>query len=725
MKKKLILITGGAGYVGSVLVKKLLDKNYKVRIIDCLFFGDQHIKEMLDKDLELIKLNLKEIENHQELLNDVDFVIHLAGLSNDPTCELNEEYTIENNIIDTKMFIELCKKKGIERFIFSSSCSVYGARGEEEIVEESPRNPISLYAKSKVEIENFIMHLADEKFSPTILRHGTIFGYSPRMRFDLIVNTMTKYALNCGEVNVIGGGKNWRPNVHVDDVAEGFVLALESPLKIVKSQIFNVGSNNMNYTVEDVAKIIVDTIPNTKLAHTGTSIDQRSYKVNFDKIEKVLGFKTKKSIQNGVLEIIKKVKEGKLDINDRTHINLEVMKELNQLPHKEGGLITRYKFLPLSIPSIENEEVKEITDALISGWITRGPKTSAFEEEIKNYCKAKYAHAVNSCTAALHLALIALDIKENDEVILPPVTFSSTANVVIHQRAIPVFVDIKKETLNIDPDKIEEKITPKTRAIITVDLAGQPCDYEKIKKIAEKHSLKIIEDAAHAIGAEYHHDKIGTISDVTCFSFYATKNMTAGEGGMLVTNNKDIYETAKLYSLHGMSKDAWKRYSTEGNPHWETLVPGYKYNMTDIQSSLGIHQLKKLDDFINIREKYTGMYNAAFKDIKEITILNKSENVKHARHLYIIMLNLEKLKMDRDKFVSLMKDKGIGTGIHFISIHLQPYYKDTFGFKDEDYPNAKFISDRIVSLPLYPKMTYYDVNNVIEAVKEIINDNKL
>lgn len=723
MEKKLILVTGGAGYVGSVLVKKLIDKNYRVRILDRLFFGDEHIKDLIKDGNELIKLDIRDIENHQEVLKDVYAVMHLADISNDPSCELNEEHTIENNIIGGKKLIETCKKNSIKRFIYSSSCSVYGARGDEYITEESPRSPVSLYAKSKVEVENFLLGMQDDKFIVTILRHGTIFGYSPRMRFDLIVNTMTKYATTQGKIT-IKGSNSWRPNVYVGDVADAFIRALEAPEKDVNKQIFNVGSKEMNYTVKDVANIVASIIPNTRLEYSEIDIDPRSYRVNFDKIEKVLGFKAKTTIEESVKEIIQKIKEGKIDPNNKKHITLEVIKELDSLPKKEGGLVTRYKFLPLSVPFIGNEEIREITDALISGWLTRGPKTALLEEEFKKYCKVKYAHAVSSCTAALHLALIAFGVKAGDEVIVPPVTFSATANVVIHQGATPIFVDVNKETLNIDPDKIEEKITPKTKAIITVDLAGQPCDYDKIKNIAIKHNLKIIEDAAHSVGAKYWEDMVGNICDITCFSFYPTKNMTAAEGGMILTNDEEVYETAKIYSLHGMNRDAWKRYSKEGSPHWDTLVPGYKYNMTDIQSAIGIHQLKRLDNAIAKREAISKTYDEAFKDLPGIILPKKINNIKHAHHLYIIMVDTDKLKINRDEFIDYLREENIGSGIHFISLHRHTYYKNRFKLEDKDLPNASYISDRIISLPFYPTMTQKDVQDVIKAAKKIVNYTK-
>lgn len=381
----------------------------------------------------------------------------------------------------------------------------------------------------------------------------------------------------------------------------------------------------------------------------------------------------------------------------------------------------RAKFLPFALPSIDNEEIKEVIDTLKSGWITTGPKTHMFEEKIKKYIGANHVIAVNSCTSALHLSLVVSGIKQGDEVITTPLTFASTANTIVHQGAKPVFVDIKRDTYNIDPRKIEENISDKTKAIIPVHYAGQPCEMNEILKIAEKNDLKVIEDAAHAIGAEYHGKKIGTIGDITCFSFYATKNITTGDGGAVVANNDEIAEKIRILSLHGMSKDAWKRYSSKGSWYYEITYPGYKYNMTDIQAALGLHQIDKLDEFIKIRKKYCIMYNMGFKDMEEIITPYVKENVKHVRHLYPILIKPELLKINRNKFIEALREENIGTSVHFIPLHLHPFYREKYGYVVGDYPNAEYVYNNLISLPLYPKMTEEDVYDVITAIKKLVD----
>jgi len=648
-------------------------------------------------------------------------VIHLAALSNDPSCDIDPQDTTDINYTSSAKLAKMCKKNKIERFIFSSSCSVYGASEDLILDEQSEKAPISLYAKSKIDFENKLLEMTDKDFSPVILRHGTIFGFSKRMRFDLVINIMTKYAVTKNKIFIVGGGLNWRPLVHVDDVATAFILTLESPLEKVKGNIFNVGSNELNFQVKDIAQKVKKVYPSIKIERAPSDKDTRSYHVNFDKIKNELGFETKHSVEDGIKEIGEAIKKGVLgDIDDVKYINLKRMMELRDIPFAENGLKTRHNFLPFAQPSIGNEEIEEVVDTLKSGWLTTGPKTKKFEDDLKDYIGCKYALALSSCTAALHLSLIALDIKQGDEVITTPVTFASTANVIVHVGAKPVFVDINKKTLNIDPDKIEEKITEKTKAIIAVDLAGQPCEYDKIKKIAEKHNIPIIEDAAHSIGAEYHGKKVGTFAKTTCFSFYPIKNITAAEGGLLTTDDKKIAEVVSTYSLHGMSKGAWQRYSAKGTPYWQTVAPGFKYNMKDIQAAIGLHQLKKLDDFIDKRKKYTKMYKGAFSKVEEIIIPEEINDIKHARHLFIILLDIDKLKITRDGFMELMKEENIGTGIHFISLHMHEYYKKKFRFKKEDFPNAAYVSDRMVSLPLYPKMTINDLLDVVHATKKIL-----
>lgn len=391
-------------------------------------------------------------------------------------------------------------------------------------------------------------------------------------------------------------------------------------------------------------------------------------------------------------------------------------------------------FLPFSLPLIEEEEIAEVVDALKSNWITTGPKTKRFEKQFAEYIGCKHAIAVNSCTAALHLALEAIGIKEGDEIITTPMTFAATAEVIRYFKAKPVFVDIDPVTMNIDPCKIEELLSSYNnrqvslpKAIIPVHFAGHPCDMDSIADIATRYDLKVIEDAAHALPAHNKGRTIGTISDITCFSFYATKSITTGEGGMITTDNDEWADRMRIMSLHGISKDAWKRYTSEGNWFYEIIAPGYKYNMTDIAAAIGITQLKKSDKMWERRRKIACMYNEAFQTIREIEVptLTKAEGgqamTQHSWHLYVIKLKPEYLSIDRNVFIEELKERGIGTSVHFIPLHIHPYYRDTYGYKPEDFPVAFETYKNIISLPIYPRMSDSDVERVIKAVQDIVS----
>jgi len=389
-----------------------------------------------------------------------------------------------------------------------------------------------------------------------------------------------------------------------------------------------------------------------------------------------------------------------------------------------GGRPVRTQFLPPFRPTISIKEIEEVVDTLKSDWITTGSKTYEFEKRFREYIGCKHAIAVSSCTASLHLSLVVNGIAVGDEVITSPFTFAATANVIVHQNAKPVFVDIERDTYNIDHTKIEEKITKKTKAIIPVHYAGHPCKMDEILKIAKKYDLSVIEDAAHAVGAVYKNKKIGTISDLTCFSFYATKNLTTAEGGMISTDNDKLAEKIKIMSLHGISKDAWKRYSSQGSWHYEILYPGYKYNMTDIQASIGIHQLEKLEEMQKRRKEIAKRYTESFDDIPEVLAPTSKAYVRHAWHLYPIQINTDLLKTDRNKFIDTLKAENIGTSVHFIPLHLHPYYRNQYGFKRGDFPNAEYVYDHEISLPIYPNLTDRDVEDVIAAVKKVVSHYK-
>lgn len=384
----------------------------------------------------------------------------------------------------------------------------------------------------------------------------------------------------------------------------------------------------------------------------------------------------------------------------------------------------RKDFLIFGSPNIEQEDIDEVVDSLKSGWISTGPKVAKFESLFKSYIGSKHALALNSCTAGLHLSMIVAGLKPGDEVITTPMTFGATANAIIHTGAKPVFVDIRLPDMNMDPFKIEENISPKTKAILPVHFAGRPCNMNIIKDIAQKHHLIIIEDAAHAIEAIYHGQKIGTIGDLTVFSFYVTKNLVTGEGGMITTDNDTYAENIQTYALHGMSSGAWKRYSDEGFKHYGIVYPGFKYNMMDIQASLGIHQLKRIESYYKRRKEIWQRYNEAFSKLPLDTPPPPEENTRHAYHLYTILLKLEELNTDRDIIQQALYQENIGTGIHFISLHLHPYYQKTFGFKKGDFPNAAYVSERTISLPFSSKLSDRDVDDVIEAVTKVLTQHK-
>jgi dTDP-4-amino-4,6-dideoxygalactose transaminase len=380
--------------------------------------------------------------------------------------------------------------------------------------------------------------------------------------------------------------------------------------------------------------------------------------------------------------------------------------------------------LPFCVPDIEQAEIDEVVDTLKSGWITTGPKTKLFERNFAEYIGAKHAIAVNSCTGGLHVALAAAGIGPGDEVIVPTMTFCATANVVVHVAATPVIVDVEPDTLNIDPVRIEAAITPRTKAIIPVHLYGHPCEMDRIREIAERHKLLVIEDAAHAVGSEWRGQRIGTLGQATVFSFYATKNLTTAEGGMITTDDDDYAEQLGVWVLHGMTRDAWKRYTSEGNWYYEVVLPGFKYNLTDIQAALGLHQLARLDSMMQRREVIAARYDAAFGELLELELPACRADVRHAWHLYPIRLRPDYLQIDRAHFIEALKDEGISTSVHFIPLHRHPYYRDRFSLHPSDFPVADMAYQNIISLPIYTRMTDQDVDDVVKAVRKIIDLNR-
>jgi dTDP-4-amino-4,6-dideoxygalactose transaminase len=378
------------------------------------------------------------------------------------------------------------------------------------------------------------------------------------------------------------------------------------------------------------------------------------------------------------------------------------------------------RFLVFGAPAIEDNEIEEVVDSLKSGWLGTGPKVAQFERDFAVYKNAKYAVAVNSCTAALHLSLLAAGIKPGDEVITSALTFCATANAIIHAGATPLLVDVDPHTMNIDPVQVKARITPKTRALLPVHFAGRPCDMDSLCAMAEHHGLKLIEDCAHAIEAEYKDRKVGTFGDFGCFSFYVTKNVVTGEGGMVLTRREEDAARIKVLALHGMSQDAWKRFSDEGYKHYRVEECGFKYNMMDLQAAIGIHQLARVQKAWLRRQEVWNTYNQALAGLPLTLPGGWPPYVRHAYHLYTILIDKARTGVMRDEFLDAMTRENIGVGVHYLSLPEHPYYRRTFGWRPESYPNAYRIGQQTVSLPLSLKLSAQDVRDVIYGVKFII-----
>jgi dTDP-4-amino-4,6-dideoxygalactose transaminase len=387
---------------------------------------------------------------------------------------------------------------------------------------------------------------------------------------------------------------------------------------------------------------------------------------------------------------------------------------------------TRASFLPFAPPALGDEEIAEVVETLRSGWIATGPRVARFEVAFAEAVGAPAALALSSGTAGLHLALCALGVGPGDRVVTTPMTFCSSVHVIEQAGAVPVLVDVEPGTLNIDPERVAAAVerTPRVRAIEPVHLYGHPCEMDALLDIAERYGLALVEDAAHALPAAYRGRVVGApaaaVTDLTAFSFYATKNLTTGEGGML-TGPPDLLERARTLSLHGMSRDAYRRYAQGGSWRYDVVAAGFKYNMTDLQAALGLVQLRRLASFQARRREVVAMYDAAFAGLEELELPVRQPHVEHAWHLYVIRLHLDRLAVDRAAFIAELTERRIGTSVHFIPVHLHPYYRDRYGFTPADFPVASREYERIISLPLHPGLTEEDVEDVIEAVRAVVS----
>jgi dTDP-4-amino-4,6-dideoxygalactose transaminase len=382
---------------------------------------------------------------------------------------------------------------------------------------------------------------------------------------------------------------------------------------------------------------------------------------------------------------------------------------------------TATDLLPFHRALIEEDDIRAVLEVLRSGWLTTGPRVREFESGFARYTGASHAVALSSCTAALHLALAAIGITEEDEVILPTMTFATSGEVVLYFKARPVLVDCQKGSFHVDPEQIARAITRRTRAILPVHYAGYPCDMDAILAIAQQHGLRVIEDAAHALPSRYKSRIVGTLGNITCFSFYATKTLTTGEGGMATTESPELAERMRMLSLHGISKDAWKRYSAEGTWRYDILEAGYKYNLTDIQAALGLSQLAKCDAMRERRVAIAKRYSDGLSSLEAYEVPSAPQHT-HAWHLYVLQVQPAALRIDRDRVIDELKKRGIGTSVHFIPLHLHTLYQQQLGYRNGQFPNAEESFSRAISLPIYPGLTEQDTDRVIEALHDIARE---
>lgn len=709
-----ILVTGAGGYLGAVLVPRLLQAGHTVLAADTFPNGNPL------RPHQSLHVHVGDIRSATtDLVAGADTVVALAAVSNDPAAALSPTWTVEVNETATERLTRIAQEAGARRLIHASSCGVYG-HSDGVITEADPVLPLSEYSWSKLRAEQALVELETPEFRVISLRLGTLFGVSPQMRTDLGVHMMTLSAMADRRVRVDGDGQQWRPFLHVADAAAAIVRCLDiADEHLPAHSIFNVVGQNLR--VAELAQQVVAQVEGAEIEFAAAKSDRRSYQVSGRRFAQVCGFAPSRTVADGIAEVAQwlaqphRVEEAR---SARYSAAATLARRLRE-PAIDGGQPIRDQPLPFALPSLGEAEKAEVLDTLNSNWLTTGPKVQRFEQMCADYLGVSHAIAVSSCTAALHLTLAASGVGSGDEVITSPITWPATGNVIVQTGATPVFADIDPDTLNIDPAAVRAAITDRTRAIMPVHMAGQPCDMDAIGGIAEAHNLFVAEDAAHALGAEYAGIRIGKTSKLAAYSFYATKNITTIEGGLIATDDDELADQIRILASHGISRDAWRRNAIDGSIHWHLFEAGFKYNMTDVSAAIGLHQLPRLDEFIATRTRYADLYDQLLRDVPGVRIPVRVPGMRHTHHLYVIQLELDQFTVTRDRFIEALRAENIGTGVHFISLHLQPYYRRVHGYAEEAFPVARAVSERIVSLPLYPGMTETDVQDAAAAVTKL------
>lgn len=703
---KIILITGAAGSIGSELVRQLT--KFKPKLLIALDIAETPLHNLiidLKVNETIIIPKIADIRDRRSLKSifatyKPSIVFHAAAYKHVPMMERNPIEAVNNNVFGTKNVIEIAEENHIEHFILIST--------------DKAVNPTSVMGMTK-RITEMMIQSRESKTNYSVVRFGNVLKSqgSALPLFEQQINKGGPVTITHPEIKR-----------YFMTISEAVQLIIQSPVLANKKGFFVLEMGepiSISEIVEEMIKLKgLEPYKDIKIEYIGLRTGEKLNEELFTEKEK---------LERTVNERIFRISQDNFD----KEIFSKNLARLATLVTKqdEGSILTEIQKvidsrldihkIPFHLPDIGTAEYEEIQDVLNSGWLTMGTKTIQFEKAISEYIGVKHVIAVNSCTAALHLCLITAGIKSGDEVITTPFTFTATANVICNLGAKPVFVDINPKTFNIDIEKIESAITEKTKALIVVHYGGQAVDLDRVKAIADKYNIQIIEDAAHAIGTYYKDKKIGSHGNLTCFSFYATKNITTGDGGAIATNNDAFAEKLKELRLHGISKDAWNRYSDKGTWFYEVNDKGWKYNLTDLQSCIGLCQLKKLDEFIRVKKNISDYYTDKLTTIDGIRVLELEEFSKSSYHFYPIILE----SYPRDKFIEEMKDKGIGLSVHFIPLHLQPFYKKQFGYVGGEFPNAEEVYKKIVSLPIYPSLTRYETDYIIKSIREILDNNKI
>ena len=695
----LVVVTGSAGYLGSEVCRALLDAGHAVRSLDTrpppVPRGAAVPYEHLDVELRPDVVQLR------PLLDGAGAVLHLAALSSDAACEGQHDLVSRLNVELPSQLGRAALLAGVPRVVLASTSAVYGSG--EHADEDAPLRPRTVYATSKALAEERLLALVEEGLDPVVLRLGTLFGVSRAMRHDLVVNRMVRSALTQGEVVVHGAGAQRRPLVDVQDAAQAFVWA--AARKRLEA-VYNVAGPEANVRVRDIAAQVLQQCPGAVLRTEPAPQDGDGYGVATRRLAGAWGQHRWTSLAHGVRALLEAAEPAQAPVPEQRSAPLVVA---------------------LAVPSITRQDEDAVVRVLRSGWLTRGPVVPRFEAALAEATGARHVVAVSSCTAALHLALLAAGVGPGDEVITTPITWPATANVVEQVGAVPVFADVDPRTLNLDPASVAARVTRRTRAVLPVHMAGAPVDLDALQGGADDRGAVLIEDAAHALGASYAGDPIGSRSRFTCFSFYPTKTITTIEGGALALSEQADADRVRVLANHGMSTSAWSAQQARGTRYDlpQCVAAGFKYNLPDVGAALGLEQLRRMPAFVDRREALVLRYRAALRDLPTValTTLPSSAGTRSSHHLMPLLLQPPPGRAaERDEVVHRLRAVGVQAGVHYLGLHVQPHHRRRYGARTGELPGASLVSARVLSLPLHCGMSDDDVDHVVGALRGVLDE---